>query len=172
MQVAPSGGQICKKCKWCHLVAKFGTYASGAIWWPNLELMQVEPPLAGEITQVRDAIPWVRCASGNVSFMWVSGLKCLLCLFFKNLNNIAVVSYLEHHHRCNWGRRSQLGQASSDGVMLWFCPCCCCLLLLSCHASPSLLFMLFLLLLFCRHALPANTLLFSARHCRWFGFMV
>ena len=57
MQVAPSGGQICNKCKWCHLVAKFGTNASCAIWWPNLELMQVEPPLAGEITQVRDAIP-------------------------------------------------------------------------------------------------------------------
>ena len=37
-----------------------------AIWWPNLELMHVEPPLAGEITQVLDAIPWVRCASGNV----------------------------------------------------------------------------------------------------------
>ena len=49
-----------------HLVAKFGTNASGAIWWPNLELMQVEPPLAGEITQVRDALPWGRCASGNV----------------------------------------------------------------------------------------------------------
>ena len=67
MQVVPSGGQICNKCKWCHLVVKFGTNASCAIWWPNLELMHVEPPLAGEITQVLDAIPWVRCASGNVS---------------------------------------------------------------------------------------------------------
>ena len=28
-------------CKWCHLVAKFVTYACGAIWWPNLQLMQV-----------------------------------------------------------------------------------------------------------------------------------
>ena len=65
MQVAPSGGQICNKCKWCHLVAKFGTNAS-CVWWPSLELMQVEPPLAGEITQVLDAIPWVRCASSNV----------------------------------------------------------------------------------------------------------
>ena len=64
--MAPAGSQICNKCKWCHLVAKFGTNASGAIWWPNLELMQVEPPLAEEITQVRDAIPRVRCASGNV----------------------------------------------------------------------------------------------------------
>ena len=47
-------------------MAKFGTNASCAIWWPNLELMQAEPPLAGEIIQVLDAIPWVRCASGNV----------------------------------------------------------------------------------------------------------
>ena len=53
MQVVSSGGQI-------------GTNASGPILWPNLELMQVEPPLAGEITQVLDALPWVRCASGNV----------------------------------------------------------------------------------------------------------
>ena len=79
MQVALSCGQFFNSCKWCHLVAKFGTYASdaiwwpifqlmqvlqvapscgnfsthasGAIWWPNLELMQVEPPLVGEITQ-------------------------------------------------------------------------------------------------------------------------
>ena len=29
--------------------------------------MQVAFHLAGEITQVLDAIPWVRCASGNVS---------------------------------------------------------------------------------------------------------
>ena len=41
-------------------MANFSTHASDAIWWPNLELMQVEPSLAGEITQVRDALPWVR----------------------------------------------------------------------------------------------------------------
>ena len=29
--------------KWCHLVAKFATDASGAIWWPNLQLMHVVP---------------------------------------------------------------------------------------------------------------------------------
>ena len=34
--------------------------------WPNLEPMQVAFYLAGEITQVIDSIPWVRCASGNV----------------------------------------------------------------------------------------------------------
>ena len=41
MQMAPSGGQICNQCKWCHLVAKFGTNDRFAISWPNLELTQV-----------------------------------------------------------------------------------------------------------------------------------
>ena len=31
-QVAPSGDQIWNYCKWRHLVAKFWTDASGAIW--------------------------------------------------------------------------------------------------------------------------------------------
>ena len=33
------------------------TNASGTIWWLNLELMQVEPPLVGEITQVQMLYP-------------------------------------------------------------------------------------------------------------------
>ena len=40
------GGKICNWCKWCHLVAKFETNASGAIWWPIcqfMQLMQVAP---------------------------------------------------------------------------------------------------------------------------------
>ena len=54
------------QCKWLKLVGKFATnpssanfstHASGAIWWPNLELMQVEPPLVGEITQVQMLYP-------------------------------------------------------------------------------------------------------------------
>ena len=49
-------------------MAEFVTDASGATRWPNLESMQVAFfLLAGEITQVKEAIPWVRCASGNVS---------------------------------------------------------------------------------------------------------
>ena len=48
-------------------MAKFVTDASGATWWPNLEPMQVAFfLLAEEITQVKEAIPWIRCASGNV----------------------------------------------------------------------------------------------------------
>ena len=41
MQVAPSGGQICNYCKWCHIVDKFNP-SHGVNFW-------------------------VRCASGNVS---------------------------------------------------------------------------------------------------------
>ena len=48
-------------------MVKFWTNTSGTTYnWPNLEPMQVALYLAGEITQVRDAIPWVRCPSGNV----------------------------------------------------------------------------------------------------------
>ena len=43
MQVVPSGGHVCNQCKWCHLVVKYGTNASGAIWWANLQLMQLAP---------------------------------------------------------------------------------------------------------------------------------
>ena len=39
MHVTLPGGQLWNPCKWCHLVAKFVTYASGATWWPNSELM-------------------------------------------------------------------------------------------------------------------------------------
>ena len=51
---------------WRHLVAKFGTNANGTIWWPNLEPMQVAFFLAEEIARVKESIPWVRCAAGNV----------------------------------------------------------------------------------------------------------
>ena len=48
-------------------MAKLLTDASGATWWPNLEPMQVAFfLLAEEIIQAKEAIPWVRCASGNV----------------------------------------------------------------------------------------------------------
>ena len=48
MQVTQPGWKMCNKCKWCHLVAKFGTNASGAIWWPNLQPMQ-DAPSGGQI---------------------------------------------------------------------------------------------------------------------------
>ena len=35
------GSQLWKQCKWRHLVAKYATNASGAIWWPNCQLIQM-----------------------------------------------------------------------------------------------------------------------------------
>ena len=47
-------------------MAKDGTNSNCITGWPNLEPMQVALYLAEEITQVKESIPWVRCASGNV----------------------------------------------------------------------------------------------------------
>ena len=67
MQVAPFVGQIWNQFWWHHLLVKFWTNTSGTTYsWPNLETMQVAFYLAGEITQVKESIPWVLCASGNV----------------------------------------------------------------------------------------------------------
>ena len=69
MLIALHVGQIWNQFWWHHLVVKFSTNTSGTTYnWPNLEPMQVAFYLAGEITQVIDFIPWVRCASGNVFF--------------------------------------------------------------------------------------------------------
>ncbi len=51
--------------------------------------MQVAFHLAGEITQVLDAIPWVRCASGNVSWQ-VHNFDMLL--------HFCQVKKYNHHH--------------------------------------------------------------------------
>ena len=73
-------------------MAKFVTHASGAIWWLNLELMQVEPPLVGEITQALDAVPWVRCASGNVFNDGFPYIHCGVCtLLEKGVTGNAVL---------------------------------------------------------------------------------
>ena len=46
------------KCKWCQLVAKFGTYKSGVTWWPKLELIQVlvDKFATNKISLVTDSI--------------------------------------------------------------------------------------------------------------------
>ena len=43
--------------------------------------MQVAFYLVGEITQVLDALPWIRCASGNVYLIYVLFLHFFLSLF-------------------------------------------------------------------------------------------
>ena len=56
MQVTQTGGQLCKQSKWrhpmnklCHLVAKYATNTGGAIWWPNLQQIQVTSSGGGQI---------------------------------------------------------------------------------------------------------------------------
>ena len=56
-------------------MAKFATNTSGAIWWPNFQLIQVAPS-GGQICKWCHVVAkfnpshgvnfWVRCASGNV----------------------------------------------------------------------------------------------------------
>ena len=53
--------------------------------------MQVAFYLAGEITQVLDPIPWVRCASGNVFFF---NFICLTFATFSNSASLKVLSLL------------------------------------------------------------------------------
>ena len=80
----------------CIMLANFGTNSGGFTWWSNFELIiQVEPHtigqiwnqckwnssyLAGEITQVIDSIPWVRCASGNVFIIYVTSQNLYILL--------------------------------------------------------------------------------------------
>ena len=49
--------------------------------------MQVAFYLAGEITQVLDLIPWVRCASGNV---WLKVLFIYVAILCDNLFCISI----------------------------------------------------------------------------------
>ena len=54
--------------------------------------MQVTFSFAGEITQVSDAIPWVRCASGNV---YSFDLDLYLCFFFLLYLSLFYSNYVE-----------------------------------------------------------------------------
>ena len=65
-------------------MAKFVTDASGATWWSNLAFFL----LAEEITQVKEAIPWVRCASGNVSHVvWNQNFEPVPSKHFKHTHS-------------------------------------------------------------------------------------
>ena len=47
MHVTLPGGQLWNQCKWCHLVAKFATYASGVMLLLNL--IQVTESISGSV---------------------------------------------------------------------------------------------------------------------------
>ena len=80
MQPAQPRVHLCKQCMWRHLVAKFETNKSGAIWWPNLQVMQMmlsggqicsqskKCHLVAKLSLSHGVNFWVRCASGNVCY--------------------------------------------------------------------------------------------------------
>ena len=63
------GGQICNLYKWRHLVAKFATYTSGAIWCPKNATNASGAMLLLNLIPSHGVHFWVRCASGNV-YLW------------------------------------------------------------------------------------------------------
>ena len=76
--------------------ASSGAHASSATLWPKLEPIQVALQfgtnatgilLAGEITQLKEAIPWVRCASGNVFYFSFNNF-ILLVILVQNLLHV------------------------------------------------------------------------------------
>ena len=72
MQVAPSGGQMQNQCKKRHLVAKIGTNTSYKLHHllaklgTNTSDATFKLIYVIKMIQLIEAMPWVRCASGNV----------------------------------------------------------------------------------------------------------
>ena len=96
------------------MLVKFWTNISGTTYnWPNLEPMQVAFYLAGEITQVKESIPWVRCASGNDLSI------------FEKLQNIVQTMNIDIHPRPQWnciiGPRSPSPPPSSSSTLFMRC---------------------------------------------------
>ena len=94
--MAPPGGQISYLSKWCHLVAKFLTNASGATCWPNFLRMQVAPP-GGQIVA-----EFSTNACGAICILNLLAIKCLqlwcqpmgpLCLWQCLSTNISLLSF-------------------------------------------------------------------------------
>ena len=74
MQKAPSGGHICDKYKWCHLVGKFATNASGAMLSPNC--VQVTESIPGSV------VPLAMFSFDNLSWSWLEHGYVKKVLFF------------------------------------------------------------------------------------------
>ena len=77
-------------------MANFSTHASGAIWWPNLELMQVEPPLVGEITHVQmlypgSVVPLAMFSFHAMSVFWfqITRTSYIIVSFFKTVHYLS-----------------------------------------------------------------------------------
>ena len=72
-------------------MAKIETNANSITCWQNLEPMQVVFFLAGQLTQVEESIPWVRCASGNVYSPCTSCGRLLAGGIKSKLNDVVLI---------------------------------------------------------------------------------
>ena len=85
MQVTPSGGQICNQCKWRHLVAKFGTNASGILF---REITQVK-----RVNTLGPLCLW-QCFFVHPSLTWTC-IWVALCIFRPSpLNDIMFLLWI------------------------------------------------------------------------------
>ena len=87
MQVAPSGGQICNKCKRCHIVAKFSP-SHGVNFW-------------------------VRCASGNVLYLELQWKKGAVVATKHSVINVEQLDCNQLRVATNTKSRHQLEKATN-----------------------------------------------------------
>ena len=96
MQVAPSGGQICNLYKWLHLVAKFATYASGAMLLPNLVL--VTASISGSVVPLAMFNMLTMATRVPVGAKKVKQKGLLWCLSVLPISGFQLSAPLTHHH--------------------------------------------------------------------------
>ena len=69
--------------------------------------MQMAFYLAGEITQVKESIPGVRCASGNVFFIAAIGDQFRELLGLLHIHKLPKVRHHNKHYH-QWGKVKQI----------------------------------------------------------------
>ena len=93
-----SNGKIGNQCKWCHLVVKYVTNVSGAIWWANFQLMQ----LASSGGQIWNLCKWCHLVANFVTI-------CKWCHLMANfaINAIGAIWWSNLESICKWCIRWQ-----------------------------------------------------------------
>ena len=126
-------------CKWLHLVAKFANNANGAIWWPNLQLMQVVPS-GGQIFNECKSCHLVAKFATNASVAMllpnlvqftesISGsiVPLAMFFFFSNLGNPCWIGQAQRAKARNWAPRLEV----LTSILTYWCSCCSQILIFS-----------------------------------------
>ena len=99
MKEAPSGDQIWNLCKWRHLVTKFGTNASAAIWWPK-KLQPLKHLVKLRKSSQVMILPDIRKCSNSDQNLVTNRYSCFWSLgaiwkplWLKNSHNMAIFPY-------------------------------------------------------------------------------